>query len=202
MDVDPEGRERARVFAADDARANDREARRQRLNLEELRRVVDAVVLEGEHRGAKRRRTGGDEHVCGAQQFVGRAKRGDADRMRIDKAAHAGNAFDACLLETHDRAFPRTLADALPRRRELVHARLGAQRDVDAEQTARLQAAQCKRRLPQRFARYRAGIEAGAADVMLALDERDATAKQGTPSCTRDAGGPSAKNNEIELAHG
>ena len=201
MDVHAQSRERACVLAADDAGADDGEFFRQRSHLQELRRVVNPIALEGKHGWVEWRRSRGEEHVCRAQQDVVRAGCGHAYRVSVEKAAGAGNALDIRLLEHRGCAVPGALADTLPRRGEIAHARLPPQRNVDAEQPPRLQAGKGERRLPQRLARHGAGIEAGAADVSLALDEGDAAAEPSAPPRADNADRSAAEDNQIELAH-
>ena len=66
MDFDAKRRERARVFAADHAAADHRQLLRQRFQLEDLVRVVDAIVLEWKHRRTQRRGAGGDQDFLAA----------------------------------------------------------------------------------------------------------------------------------------
>ena len=85
---------------------------------------------------------------------------------------------------------------------EIVDGEIFFQRVVDAVEAALLQAGEIEGRFAQRFAGDRAGVDATAADVLGALDDRHALAEVGGLSAGFFASGAAADHDQVEEIRG
>jgi hypothetical protein len=85
---------------------------------------------------------------------------------------------------------------------EIAYSSFPAKREIHAKKPARTPPGQCERSLTKRFAWHRAKIEAGAADVRVFFDERNAMTEDGRSVGAAGASGTTADDNEVEVSLG
>ena len=202
MHLDAQRGERAGVLAADHAAADHDELLRHRLELEDLVRVVHAVVLEGKLRRPQRRRTRGDEDLLAADQRL----RAASPAIRIvcgsTKLAVPWNLVTPRSASRASTPLPFAVRHLFLVPHEVGDRGLAPEREVDAEEPARAPAREHERGLAQRLAGDGAGVDAGAADARRLLDEGDFPAEEARGDGAARAGGAAAEDDEIESSGG
>src|SRR6476660_8233485 len=119
--------------------------------------------------------------------------------MRIDKTR---GAVKRCDVEGAHLLFPAPAilrGDVCFMAHEIGDGRLAPKREVHAEEFARAHAGKRQRGFPQGFARKRAGINSGAADLAKFFHQRGALAKKPGGICSGDSGRSAADYDDIEL---
>lgn len=199
MHLGPQRREGAGVFAANHAAADHDELLGQRLEFENLVRVMHAVVVEGKFWRPQGRRTRGDENFLAANQSFRTGFVDDPDRMRVRKARHAVELTHAAQRQPRLDPLPFTAGDAFLVPHEISHRGLAANRKVHAMKLARAPTREHERGLAQRLTGDGAGVDARAADHRGLLHEGNFFPEQARRQRAAGTGGTAAEDDEIKL---
>ncbi len=126
------------------------------------------------------------------------AARRHLDPVRPDEARRARDPRDRHPLEPFGHVRARRLLHRPLVAQEVGDARRAAQRQIDAVQLAAAEARQRERRLAQRLARHRAGVDERAAEIARALDQRYRLPEERGRDRAGDPRRPRADHDQVE----
>ena len=202
MHLRPQRGERAGVLAADHPGTDDRQLSRQRLQLEDLVRVVDPVVVERELGRPQGRRPGGDQDVLAPQHGPRRVAAPTRRVWGSVKLAGPTNVSTRVSL-SRDSIRRRSPVVTCPSWR-MKSATVASRRSERSTPNSRRERkpGQGQRRLPQRLARDGAGVDPRPADLRGLLDQGDPAAEQTGRGGPGRAGRAAADDHQVVKVSG
>ena len=168
--------------------------------LHQLIAQQDRASVDGHVWRLGRPRTGGDDERIGPACRLALGV-DDLDRVRVREAGGAAEQCNAVAGELRLRDVDLVLDHLLNPEGQVRHGDLFLHPVVDAVDALVLEARQMQDRLTHRLAGDGAGIDARAADDILALDERDAPALLGGVDGCPLTGWSGADHHEVERLH-
>jgi len=199
--LDTEGGEGRGVLAADHPASHHRHAPRDPAHVQDGVRVVDQPHVEGDAGRVVGRGARGDEDDARLDGEVGAAVRlPHANRVRVAERGLTRDHLDAVPVEVASDDAPLALDHHVLAIHEVPDGEVFLQRVIHAVEAAVAKAREVERGLAQRLGRDGAGVDARAAQVRPALDQRDPCAEVRRLRGALLAGGAGADHHEVVRA--
>ncbi len=178
-DLDVQRRNHRRVLETDDAGSDDDDLSRKRRALKQLVGIDDPVAVEGNVVAVRRTRAAGDENMLGRQACEVAVAGRHLEGVRIDEPGRAVHGRDVVAPELRAHDLHLSGHDLLHAEGEIRDRDLAVDGVVLPVERLLAKAREVENRLAQRFGRNRPGVQADAADHLLAVHNRDSLPELG-----------------------
>ena len=195
-DLDVERRDHRRVLEADHAGAHDDEVLGERVALQELIGIDDPLAVERHRVAVRGPRAAGDQDVLAAH--ARRAVDGfDFQGVGVHEARRPRQRGHMIAVQLRADDFELAHEDLLDAEREVGDRDVLGDRVVAAVERPLAETREIQDRLAQRLRRDGAGVQADAADHLLAVDQRDLLAELGGGDRALLPGRPGPDHDEV-----